>query len=216
MWGVHPPRDKFWLSDTEAPGPALACCRMIPGLEISAEIPGGRWKTPPAVTPGVSRCDSRAVPSPRARFTFQKGVAPTAQGRGPPKHGDLGGFGVTHVPSSLLSLSHPTADDRRAKPTCWRAQGWWEDKAPPVSGVGAGSIPGGHSRVPRTRYRTGERSDGSSDTRIPAMLLRERHRLHHRSIPVCPEPGGGEATEQHPAQAVPRRCSVGAQPRARG
>lgn len=65
-WGgeVHPHCDKFWLGDTEAPGPALACCRMIPGLEISAEIPEGRWKTPPAVTPGVSLCDSRAVPSP--------------------------------------------------------------------------------------------------------------------------------------------------------
>lgn len=58
------------------------------------------------------------------------------------------------------------------------------------------------------RYRTGESSDGSSSTRIPAMPLRERHRLHHRSIPTRREPGGGETTddgpEQQPAQAIAR------------
>lgn len=119
--GGYPVCDKFWLGDTEAPGPALACCGMTPGLEISAEIPEGRWKTPPTVTPRVSLCDSRAVPSPGARFPFQKGkvwCSPHSTGERLPQHGELGGFGVTHVPSSLLSLSHPTDNDSAAKPTC--------------------------------------------------------------------------------------------------
>lgn len=145
----------------------------------------------------------------------------------PPQH--RGGDPHTHIPTRGLGEFWGDPGPFLAAVTVprplhsWREQGethfprdsgaGGEDKAPVgplVFGVGRGEHPGGvwgeHDIQPYPQAAAspcqhhGERSGVfSSDTCIPAMLLRERHRLRHRSIPSarkCQEVG--EPT--HPTQ----------------
>lgn len=78
---LQPPRDKRWLGDTGAPGAALACRRMAPGLGISAEPPEGGWKAAAGAVPWS--------PAPACRSS-RFGAATPAQGRGHPPSSQQG------------------------------------------------------------------------------------------------------------------------------